>query len=396
LFIYGSLESEHLKGRVETLRKALSRADVVVIEGSDHVMTVARSEFGAAIQEFLRKNRSLSSPQWPLSTPEEQGLDARLLAGLVDEIRRGDLLPRLHALLVVRHGRLVLEEYFNGWQADRLHTLQSVSKSFTSALVGIAISRGEFKGVEEKVLDFFPGQAETAGQDVLRASLRLEDILTMRTGVSYHESGPGSPHEQMSRLTSGWEKYYLGRPMLARPGTSFNYDSGGVILLSAMLKARTGMHAEEYAARHLFKPLGIEKWLWLHNAEGHTHTGGGLNLTARDAAKFGLLYLQGGRWGDVQVVPEAWVKESFRSHVDLAAPGQPPSGYGYLWWIGAPDPKGKGEQSVPFARGRFGQYIFVVPEHDMVVVVFGYATGRPDMARPIEVFYDRVLTTVRR
>jgi CubicO group peptidase (beta-lactamase class C family) len=336
-----------------------------------------------------------SALQWPVSTPEEQGLDAKLLTELAGEIRRGDLLPHLHALLVVRHGRLVLEEYFNGWRADGLHTLQSVSKSFTSALVGIAIARGEFKGVGEKVLDFFPGLAGTAGEDERRAALRLEDILTMRTGVSYHENGTGSPHEEMSRLASGMEKYYLGRPMVVRPGTSFHYDSGGVILLSAMLKARTGMHAEEYAARHLFKPLGIEKWYWFRNAEGHTHTGGGLNLTARDTAKFGLLYLHGGRWGDAQVVPEAWVQESFKSHVDLARPGEPPSGYGYLWWIGAPDPRGKGGQDVPFARGRLGQYIFVVPEHDMVVVVFGDAKERPEMAKPIEVFYDRILPAVR-
>ena len=334
--------------------------------------------------------------QWPVSTPEEQGLDAKLMTELVGEIRKGDLLPRLHALLVVRHGRLVLEEYFNGWRADRLHTLQSVSKSFTSALVGIAIARGEFKGVGEKVLDFFPRLAGTAGQDERRAALRLEDILTMRTGVDYHEDGPESPHMQLNRRVSGWDEFYLGRPMKGRPGTFFNYDSGGVVLLSAMLKARTGMHAEEYAARYLFKPLGIEKWLWFHNAEGHSHTGGGLNLTARDTAKFGLLYLHGGRWGDAQVVPEAWVKESFKSHVNLAAPGQPPSGYGYLWWIGAPDPRGRGQQDVPFARGRFGQYIFVVPEHDMVVVVFGDAKERPEMAKPIEVFYDRILPAVRR
>jgi CubicO group peptidase (beta-lactamase class C family) len=336
-----------------------------------------------------------ASWEWPVSTPEEQGLDREKLARLVSEIRKGELLPRLHALLVVRHGKLVLEEYFNDWRAERIHTLQSVSKSFTSALVGIAIARGEFKGVDEKVLDFFPGLTGIANMDERKASMRLEDILTMRTGTDYHESGPGSPHEQMSRQASGWDKFYLGRPMVRPPGTAFNYDSGGVILISAMLKNRAGMHAAAYAERFLFKPLGIEKKFWLANAEGHTHCGGGLNLTARDTAKFGLLYLQNGRWGDEQLVPEAWVRESFKMHVDLTLPGQPPSGYGYLWWVGAPDPRGKGAQDVYSARGRFGQYIFIAPEHDMVVVVFGDAKERPEMAKPIEVFYDRVLTAVR-
>lgn len=334
--------------------------------------------------------------QWPVSTPEEQGLDSVKLAELIGSLKKGELCPRLHALLIIRHGFLVVEEYFNNWQADRLHTLQSVSKSFTSALVGIAISRGEFKSIDEKVLDFFPSMKEIANMDERKAAMRLKDLLTMRSGTDYHEQGPEAPHWQLNRLEKGWDEFYLDRPMLCPPGTEFRYDSGGVILISAMLKNRTGMHAAEYAERFLFKPLGIEKKIWLSNAEGHTHAGGGLNLTARDTAKFGLMYLNQGRWRDVQVVPEAWVQESLRTHVDLTVKGQPPSGYGYLWWILAPDGRGNGKQDVYAARGRFGQYIFIAPEHDMAVVVFGDAKTSPEMAKPIEVFYDRILTTVRR
>jgi CubicO group peptidase (beta-lactamase class C family) len=290
----------------------------------------------------------------------------------------------------------VVEEYFNNWQADKLHTLQSVTKSFTSALVGIAIARGEFKGVDEKVLDFFPEMKELSNLDERKASLRLKDILTMRTGVDYDESGPGSTHEQMTRLPRGWGRFYLNRPMLRPPGTEFHYDSGGVILLSVMLKNRTGMHADQYAERFLFKPLEIEKKIWFNNQEGHTHSGGGLVLTARDTARFGLLYLNKGRWGDLQIVPEAWVNESFTKHVDFTQPGQPPSGYGYLWWIGAPDPRGNGKHDVYFARGRFGQYIFIAPEPDMVVVFLGMVPIGPEQIKPIEVFYDRILTGVKR
>ena len=211
---------------------------------------------------------------WPVSTPEKEGLDGAALASLVADIGQGDLLPRLHALLIVRHGRIVLEEYFNGWQADRLHTLQSVTKSFASALVGIAITRGEFKGVEEKVLDFFPEMKNIANLDERKAAIRLKDLLTMRTGVDFHERGANSPLEQLSQMPTGWDKYYLDRPMIAAPGANFNYDSGGVILLSAMLKNRTGLHALEYAERYLFKPLGIVNKYWNTNLEGHTHTGG--------------------------------------------------------------------------------------------------------------------------
>ena len=333
---------------------------------------------------------------WPTAKPDEQGLDGAALAALVADIGLGDLLPRLHYLVIIRHGRLVLEENFHGWGPGKVHTLQSVSKSFTSALVGIAIARGEFKGVDEKVLDFFPDMKDIANLDERKKAMRLEDILTMRTGTDYNENRRRPPRTgRLIRLTKGWDKFYLDRPMIQAPGTGFQYDSGGVILISAMLKRRTGLHAKEYALEHLFKPLGIEKFFWVGNAEGHTHTGGGLNLSARDAAKLGQLYLNKGRWGDVQVVPENWVRESFKMRVDLTQPGQPPSGYGYLWWIWAPDPRGKTGEYIYAARGRFGQYVIVVPEHDMVVVFLGDEKDRPEMGKPIEVFYDRILPAVR-
>jgi CubicO group peptidase (beta-lactamase class C family) len=349
----------------------------------------------ASDADFFFDQATAPAWEWPISTPGAQGIDGEKIAGLVGEIRRGELCPATHALLIVRRGAIVVEEYFNGWRADQLHTLQSVSKSFTSALVGIAIARGEFKGVREKVIDFFPDMKDIANLDERKADMRLEDILTMQTGTDYHENGPGSPHEQLNRLLKGWDKFYLDRPMLRGPGTGFRYDSGGVILISSMLKNRTGMHALEYAKQHLFNPVGIDKLFWVQNLEGQTHCGGGLALTARDTAKLGLLYLRDGRWGKEQVVPESWVKESFRMHVDLAGPGQPRGGYGYLWWIGAPDPRGRGELDIPYARGRFGQYIFVIPEHDMVVVFLSDAKTSPEMAKPIEVMYDRILTTVK-
>jgi CubicO group peptidase (beta-lactamase class C family) len=340
-------------------------------------------------------------PSWEggISKPEEQGLDGKKLAELVELIRRGERYPKLDCLLIVRHGALVVEEYFNNGHATRIHILQSVTKSFTSALVGIAIARGEFKGVDEKVLDFFPDMTGIANMDELKASIRLEDLLTMRSGTDFHENGPESPYYQLMRLPGGWDKFYLDRPMLRPPGTGFLYDSGGVLLLAAMLKIRTGMPADAYAERYLFKPLGIERKFWIRNQEGQTHTGGGLFLTARDAAKFGLLYLKNGRWGDEQVVPEAWVQESLRMHVEFEAKGPKGPGaigYGYLWWILFPDPRGDGRHDTYAALGAHGQYIFIIPEHDMVVVVFGNTQTDEDRNKPMGFLYDYILTAVRR
>jgi CubicO group peptidase (beta-lactamase class C family) len=333
---------------------------------------------------------------WPTSTLEAQGLDAAGIGELVTLIGENQRFPDLHSLLIVRNGYLVAEEYFSGWGPERLHTLQSVTKSITSALIGIAIEQGHIDSVDERVIDFFPQWRDDLAREPRWAALRLKDLLTMRSGTDYHERGQDSPHLQLNRTLHAWDRFYLDRPMVTEPGTYWQYDSGGVILMSAMLKQRSGMHADAYAERFLFEPLGIERSSWFRNLDGHPHTGGGLGLLPRDMARFGLLFLRGGRWRDRQVVPPAWVEESTRQHVDFDPPRGNTTGYGYLWWILAPDPGGAGTQRIYAAMGFRAQYIFLVPEHDMVVVVTGGTTNGQDQRRPIEFLYSHILPAVRR
>lgn len=339
---------------------------------------------------------AVSTWEWSLSTPEKQGLDSERLTRLVEIIREGKEFPDLHSLLIVRNGHLVVEEYFGRFSADKLHTLQSVSKSFTSALIGIAIERGEIMGVDEKVLDFFTGMRTIENMDARKASLRLQDLLTMRSGTDYDEGYPGSPHSTLNRLDTGWDQFYLDRPMIRQPGSYFKYDSGGVILMSSMLKNRTGLHADGYAQKYLFKPLEIIRVRWFKNREGHPHTGGGLNLLPQDMAKFGLLYLNNGEWEGTQVVPAHWVKESVQKHVILNRGDPGVIGYGYLWWLLSPDPDGAGREVIYAAMGFRAQYIFVVPEHDMVVVITGGTQNRIDQRKPIEFLYSHILPAIKR
>jgi len=337
-----------------------------------------------------------SSDDWETGTPAEHGLDAEKLRSLADAMRDGKAFPDLHSLLVIRHGRLIFEEYFRGHQAEQLHTLQSVSKSFTSALIGIAIARGDIKSVDERVLDFFPGRHGIENLDERKRAMRVEDLLTMRSGTDYHERGSNSPHDRLNSLSRGWDTFVLNRPMLRPPGSHFQYDSGGVILLSSLLEARTGMHADAYAAEHLFAPLGIQRWRWFRNSQGHPHTGGGLDLRPRDMARFGHFYLQKGSWNDRRVVPREWVEVSTRRHVVFDPPrGGGAVGYGYLWWILPPDPAGAGERDIYAAMGFRAQYIFVVPEHDMVVVVTGGTQTWPDEQKPVRFLYSHILPAVR-
>ena len=329
---------------------------------------------------------------WPTSTPQEQGFVPGPLAELVRDLRGGRRYPDIHSLLVVRNDYLVVEEYLDGWQPSRIHTLQSVSKSVTSALVGIAIEQGKISGVEEKILSFFPEHRGIENLDARKRAITLADLLTMRSGTDYHERGSGAPHFELNALARGWDRFYLDRPMVRQPGTYFQYDSGGVVLMSSLLRARTGLHADGFAERYLFAPLGITEKSWFRNQEGHPHTGGGLDLRPRDMARFGLLYLSRGRWGERQVVPAEWVASSLARHVTLDR-GRT-VGYGYLWWVLAGDPDGGGED-IYAAMGFMGQYIFLVPEHDLLVVSTAGARGA-DQSSAIDFLYSHVLKSIRR
>jgi CubicO group peptidase (beta-lactamase class C family) len=353
--------------------------------------------WGHVLSGHSAKPATWPTDRWTRSTPAEQQLDSRPLNDLVDLMREGNVYRDLHSLLIVRNGYLVLEEYFGGYHADSLHTLQSVSKSFASALMGIAIEQGKIRDVEEKILDFFPNIRDIQNLDDRKRLIRLKDLLTMRSGTDYREGYDGSPHDRLNHLDGGWDRFYLNRPMVSRPGSRFQYDSGGVILMSAILKNRAGMHADGFADLSLFPPLGISKRDWFKNEEGHPHTGGGLDLLPRDMAKFGLLYLRGGKWEDQQVVPAWWVEESFKKHVSFSDRRSGHDiGYGYLWWILEPDPDGSGKVNIFAAKGFMGQYIFVIPEHDMVVVVTGGARSGSDMRRPVDFLYSHILPSVQR
>lgn len=334
--------------------------------------------------------------KWPEVAPAAVGLDGARLDELANAIREGEEFPDLHSLLIVRDGYLVMEEYFHGYDADDLHMQQSVTKSFTSAAMGIAIEQEKIKGVDELVLDFFPDLAGIENVDDRKRAMTIEDLLTMRSGTDYHERGPGSPHFQLNELLRGWTEFILSRPMINEPGTHFQYDSGGVILMSSIIKARTGRHADAFMEEHLFKPLGIRESRWFRNAEGHPHTGGGLRLLPRDMAKFGLLYLRKGKWEDKQVVPEKWVETSTKKQVEFDPDARPFAGYGYLWWMLQPDPDGEGKQDIYAACGFRAQYIFVIPEHDMVVVVTGGTRNGTDQGKPVEFLYSHILPAVER
>ena len=293
---------------------------------------------------------------WQTGTPEDVGIDPAAIERTLAGIIAGDA-GWLHSLLIVRDGRLVVEEYFHGWRADDLHRVASCTKSISSLLIGIAIERGEIGGVNVPLLDFFPEHRGQAGEGW--DALRLEHLLTMSMGLDWtaREADAFSPPGQDPFAD------VIARDVLTEPGTRFQYVSRNMKLLSMVILRASGRYADAFAAEHLFGPLGIASWNWENNRyQGHPDMSGTLMLRPRDMARIGQLVLGEGSWQGRQVVSEDWIRAatSVRFH---------PSGadeYGYLWWGFDEPPPG-----VDFAVGTGSQYILVMPAFDMVVVTTG-------------------------
>jgi CubicO group peptidase (beta-lactamase class C family) len=288
---------------------------------------------------------------WRASTPEEQGMDSQKLAQMLAAIQEQRL--SLHSLLVIRNGYIVSETYFPPYRQDTTHELYSCTKSFISTLIGIALDKAFIDRVDHRIVDFFPGRT-FANLDPQKAAMTLEDVLTMRSGLDWQEGDPA--YVAMYR-SADWVKYVLDKPMAASPGSQFNYCSGCSHLLSAILQKATGMNTRDFAKQYLFKPLGISNFKWETDSAGIPIGGWGLQLTPRDMAKLGYLYLRGGQWDGRQIVSSAWVEDATQKHTDTDGD----LGYGYQWW------------TVPSlaaytALGRYGQTIFVVPAEDLVIV----------------------------
>ncbi len=343
---------------------------------------------------------------WKTSSPEAQGLSTAVLDGIITGFA-ADTLPALSGVVVVRHGYLVYEQYFNGFHKKSLHSLYSVSKSFMSALVGVALKQGLLSSVDQRLMDFFP---ELDGLDVdpRVRTITLHHLLSMTSGW---DKKTELPIEIRCKVQSepGFVEASLLRPMVNEPGAVFAYDSQAMHLLSTVIGKVAGMKSSAFAAESLMKPLGIwqepsPKFQWRTNEQGPHHwfyqplfdeesgrpwmvdANGdalgwtGLHLTLRDMAKFGYLYLNGGMWNGTELIPADYVSASATPH-STGGPGPEPTvtPYGYLWWV----PKSDTGMFHGWGAGR--QFIYVIPGLDMVVAVTARHV-RNDSGRVIDRF----------
>jgi CubicO group peptidase (beta-lactamase class C family) len=321
---------------------------------------------------------------WQTAGLADVGIDAKIISGAIDRINYS-LYENVHGILIVKDGRLVFEEYFSGHDFDgnftefdrnTRHFLASVTKSFTSALVGLAIDHGFIQKVDEKVFSFFPQYSTLI--DSQKNNITLKHLLTMTAGLqwdewSYPYTDPRNDHVSMNRSNDPI-KFVLERPLDVAPGTKFVYNSGLSITLGGVIERASELRVNKFVERYLYSPLGITEYYWWHYPNGTFQTGGGLYMLPRDMAKFGLLYLNGGIWNGNQIISNDWIEASTTEHISTGSQW----GYGFKWWLRTYHANSR-EYASFAARGWGGQYIIVFPSLEMVVVFTGgnYSTPEP-------------------
>ena len=330
---------------------------------------------------------------WETSSLDAEGVDLERVKELIRNIlnRRFE---NIHSVLLVKNGKLILEEYFYGYDRDKKHQLRSATKSVTSILVGIAKGQKMIKSVDQKLFEFFPKYEEIDWSSP-KNEITLKHLLTMTAGLDWNEwtypdSDARSSIYGMVR-SDDWIEFVLKRRIVQSPGEIFNYSSGLSLVLGAVLKNKTGLYANEFAEKYLFDPLGISEFSWQQGPNGMVYTSGGdrgLWLRPRDMAKIGLLFINKGNWKGQQIVSSEWIYESTKSHVNAFFAG---SEYGYQWWRGE---KAIGNRiiGVFYAAGRGGQYIFICPSLDLVAVFTSKVFGNPlGVARPQVMMAEHII-----
>lgn len=309
--------------------------------------------------------RAQPDDTWQFSSPAEQGLDATLLSQGLASL---DAPSSIYSFLVIRHNQMVVEKYYNGSSAATANQTASITKSFISALTGIAIREGYLKGPQQKIAeilpDYFTGQSNPSKQN-----MTLQNFLSMASGLS-----------PSALRGTDLVKDELDMPLVTPPGTYFWYDSALPHILSVIISKTSAMNTCEFAYRYLFEPLGVSLQSWDRDGQGYYVGAAGMYATPRTLARFGLLYLNQGRWNGQQILPPEWVAETFkpRVHVERKSDIDPEAGwwlapqvtgydaefdYGYYWWLNTI----RGHP-IYSAIGWGGQKIHLIPDLDLVVV----------------------------
>jgi len=343
------------------------------------------------------------SDGWQVAHLDDFDISAQPLIQMMDDINNKTY-KNIDSVLIIRNNTLVFEaqireslnsydDYVNNTDIA-IHSLQSVSKSFASALVGIAIDQHLINSEENNLYDFFHQYNDFDNWDDKKSQITLKNVLTMRHGWQWDEWSHGYSDSRNSlgeiyRHSPDHVKGLLDLPMASTPGSTYSYSTIASVALGAAVETSVQMQLEDFAEQYLFEPIGITTAIWAFTPVGRAHTGGGLWLGQRDMAKFGQLYLNKGRWDGQQIISEDWINRSTKRHV-LFDYGHS-DGYGYQWWM----KEFKLENGTTIdsfsAQGNGGQFIYVLPTLNAVVVFTGGNYNSQLLYQPVELMTKYVL-----
>jgi len=367
--------------------------------------------------------------EWPKSTPAAQGMNGALFDSL-DQAILNRRYAHVDRMVVVRNGYLVYSTEYDRdyesishgvrsplgcgieacrdasevhdynylhpsrhpWYEGRdVHTLQSVTKSVAATVLGAAIHEGLIPSVEAPLLSYFQDYDLTDVDSRLN-EVTLHDLLTMRSGIEWHEQDRPLDETnttlQLER-SDDWIQFTLDQPMDASPGSRWVYNSGGSHLMSGIVRSATGRYIDEYAEASLFGPLGISEYHWKATPRGYPDTEGGLFMEAEDLARIGLLYLRDGIWDGTRLLPEGWVAQATARQVERVNPAG--WGYGYQWWR-----VDRGDTQVWAGLGFGGQFLLILPEHDIVGVINSWNVFGANSSNVLMPFLDALIESVER
>jgi len=315
---------------------------------------------------------------------------------IISKIDDGEY-KNIDGFIVWQNDKLITENYWESWDRDKPHNLQSVTKSITSLLIGIAIQQEYIKNIDQKIIPFFPNY-KIPSNDSLKNKITIENLLAMQAGMDWNEHPySGSQLDGMNSTKNDWISFVLDIPMKNSPGESYNYNSGGTILLAGILEKASGNSVQEFADDYLFNPLDIKsaKW-WFKDNRGLPHTGGGLSMAAKDMLKIGRLILQCGKWNDIQILSCGYINRLFVNHQEKPIPkvSEFRRGYSLLWHVFPLNHKNKSnhfQNNFIAAWGAEGQWIIVVPQHNLVTVFIASTDNYQQEVKPIEIVYQYLL-----
>lgn len=316
-------------------------------------------------------NKVTPYPGIPVSTASFDQNKIKELKGNIEE----GVFKRVSSIVVIKDGKLLIEEYFNGKDRNSLHDPRSVGKSFASTMTGIAIRDGFLKNEDQPLKDFY-NLKSFANYSLPKENIHLRELLTMSSSFEGNDSDYQSPgNEENMYPTADWVKFTLDLPLdLKKPSGEWRYFTAGVVLLGDILNQKVKGGLEAYADEKLFKPLQITNYKWQHTPQGVANTAGGIQMNALDFAKYGLLYKNGGVWNKQQIIPKTWVEKTFTKQKQI--PGRDNEFYGYLFWNKSFQVNGKAYEAF-YCAGNGGNYILMFKDLPLVIVVTATAYGQP-------------------